>query len=91
MQFIRKIRKDFTEDRQANSIGRIAELENWLVRLEQMLGGKPVNVITGDVENEFAIDNINEIGGSSTVADDVAHWVAENSKRAWTIMQPRYK
>ena len=93
MQIRRNIREDqktevstkVIQDRQANSNRRIAELENRLATLEQMLSGMPVNVVTCDMKNDFAIDHINEMGGSGPMADDIAQWLEQNSMRAWKV------
>ncbi len=72
-------------DRQANANQRIAELETRLATVEQMLSGMPVNVVTCDMKNDFAIDHINEMGGSGSMGDDIAQWLEQNSMRAWKV------
>ncbi len=99
MQIRRNIREDqkievstkVIQNRQANSNRQIAELENRLATLEQMLSGMPVNVVTCDMKNDFAIDYINEMGGSGSMADDIAQWLERNSMRAWKVSPLRHK
>ncbi len=78
-------------DRQANANQRIAELETRLATVEQMLSGMPVSVITCDMRNDFAIDHINELEGSGSMADDIAQWLEQNSMRAWKVSPLRHK
>ncbi len=99
MQIKRNNRKDqkievstkVIPDRQANSNERISELETRLATLEQMLSGMPVNVVTSDMKNDCAIDHINEMGGSGSMADDIAQWLEQNSMRAWKVSSLRHK
>ena len=56
-----------------------------------MLSGIPVSVITCDMRNDFAIDHINEMGGSGSMADDIAQWLEQNSMRAWKVSPLRHK
>ncbi len=79
------------QDRQANSNERIVELETRLATLEQMLCGMPVNVVTSDTKNDFAIDHINELEGSGSMADDIAQWLEQNSKAAWKVSPLKHK
>ncbi len=79
------------QDRPANSNERIAELEIRLATLEQMLSGMPVDVVTRDVKNEFAIDHINELEESGSMAVDIAQWLEQNSMRAWKVSPQRHK
>ena len=78
------------QDRQAPN-GRIAELETRLATLEQMLSGMTVNVVTCDMKNDFAIDHINELEGSGSMANDIAQWLEQNSMRAWKVSPLRHK
>ena len=99
MQIKRNNRKDqktevstkVIQDRPANSNERIAELETRLATLKQMLSGTPVDVVTRNVKNEFAIDHINDLEGSGSMADDIAQWLEQNSMRAWKVSSLRHK
>ena len=56
-----------------------------------MLSGMPVNVITCDMRNDFAIDHINELEGSGSMADDIAQWLEQYSMRALKVSPLRHK
>ncbi len=69
MQLLRKARGDHKAGREVKETAtdfrskggdRIAEIEEKVETLEQMLGSMPINVITCDVRNDFKIDYMNE-------------------------------